>query len=255
LCPRHEVEARISQEPWKNYRPVQPLQLTGARQRLISEGLIVNDLTKQTPPVSTIRLADFPEGRKRELERLCGSRRKLYRKYLSWTREEAVCGRVGERVMFNTLTATAPRAALFVPNQTPGRINEVGSGLRTDRTLDGLAYVMEGAPPASAAAMLIEVRNVQLKARVRAGTTAQRLARRARLILGTAAGLGSRRLAQQERMSRTTVRRWVARFVVHRCAGLPDRPRRGRPTCIRPATRALTVALACERPAERNVPL
>lgn len=95
----------------------------------------------------------------------------------------------------------------------------------------------------------------QLQRWVCAGTTPQRLARRARLILGCAAGLGSRRLAQQERMSRTTVRRWVARFVVHRCTGLKDRPRRGRPTCVGPLTRALTVALACERPAERNVPL
>lgn len=90
---------------------------------------------------------------------------------------------------------------------------------------------------------------------MRAGTTAQRLARRARVILGCAAGCGSRRLAQQERMSRTTVRRWIARFVVDRCRGLKDRPRRGRPTCICPVTRALTVALACERPTERNVPL
>ena len=95
----------------------------------------------------------------------------------------------------------------------------------------------------------------QLQVWVRAGSTAQRLARRARLILGSAARLGSRRLAQQERMSRTTVRRWVTRFVVQRCAGLKDRPRRGRPTCIRPVTRALTVALACERPSERHVPL
>jgi transposase len=95
----------------------------------------------------------------------------------------------------------------------------------------------------------------QLQRWMRAGTTPQRLARRARLILGCAAGCGSRRLAQQERMSRTTVRRWIARFVVDRCTGLKDRPRRGRPTCIRPVTRALTVALACERPRERNVPL
>ncbi len=95
----------------------------------------------------------------------------------------------------------------------------------------------------------------ELEQWVRAGTTAQRLAQRARLILGRAAGLGSRRLAQQEGISRTTVRRWVARFVVHRCTGLKDRPRQGRPTCIGPVTRALTVALACERPAERNVPL
>jgi transposase len=95
----------------------------------------------------------------------------------------------------------------------------------------------------------------QLTALVRAGTTPQRLARRARLILGSAAGLGSRALARQERMSRTTVRRWLGRFTAERCAGLQDRPRRGRSKTIAPATRALVVALACERPADRAVPL
>ena len=44
---------------------------------------------------------------------------------------------------------------------------------------------------------------------VRAGTTPQRLARRARVVLGSASGLGSRALARRERMSRTTVRRWL----------------------------------------------
>ncbi|HEY3115813.1 MAG TPA: helix-turn-helix domain-containing protein, partial [Chloroflexota bacterium] len=53
----------------------------------------------------------------------------------------------------------------------------------------------------------------QLTAWVRAGTAQQRLARRARVILGSAAGLGSRALARQERMSRTTVQRWRARFL------------------------------------------
>ena len=95
----------------------------------------------------------------------------------------------------------------------------------------------------------------QLSALVRAGTTPQRLVRRARLILGSAAGLGSRAFARQERMSRTTVRRWLARFVAERCDGLQDRPRSGRPKMITPATRALVVALACERPADREVPL
>jgi len=95
----------------------------------------------------------------------------------------------------------------------------------------------------------------QLTAWERAGTTPQRLARRARLILSSAAGLGSRALAQQEGMSRTTVRRRRARFLVKRCAGLHDRPRSGRPPVITPTTRALVVALACELPAERGVPL
>ncbi len=43
---------------------------------------------------------------------------------------------------------------------------------------------------------------------VRAGTTPQRLVRRARVVLGSASGLGSRALARREQLSRTTVRRW-----------------------------------------------
>jgi len=108
-------------------------------------------------------------------------------------------------------------------------------------------------PVASIELTVDEVR--QLTGWVRAGTTPQRLARRARLILGSAAGLGSRALARRERMSRTTVRRWLCRFGSQRCAGLQDRARRGRPKTLTPATRALVVALACERPADREVPL
>jgi transposase len=95
----------------------------------------------------------------------------------------------------------------------------------------------------------------QLKAWIRAGTTPQRLVRRARLVLGNANGLGSRALARQEHMSRTTVRRWLARFVTQRCDGLQDRRRSGRPLAMTPTTRAFVVALACERPSDRNVPL
>jgi hypothetical protein len=56
-------------------------------------------------------------------------------------------------------------------------------------------------------------------------------------------------------MSRTTVQRWRARFLAAGCDGLQDRPRRGRPSVLPSTTRALVVALACERPAERDVPL
>jgi len=105
-------------------------------------------------------------------------------------------------------------------------------------------------PGPAAAIELTPTEFNQLTAWERAGTTPQRLARRARLILGSATGLGSRALAQQEGMSRTTVRRWRARFLVKRCAGLHDRPRSGRPPVVTPTTRALVVALACELPAE-----
>jgi transposase len=108
---------------------------------------------------------------------------------------------------------------------------------------------------AAASIQLSATEVCKLTAWVRAGTTPQRLVRQARLILGSAAGLGSRAVARQEQMSRTTVRRWLARFVAKRCDGLQDRPRSGRPLVIKPTTRALIVALACERPADRDVPL
>src|SRR5207245_6492432 len=79
----------------------------------------------------------------------------------------------------------------------------------------------------------------QLTSWARATTTPQRLARRARIVLDSAAGLGSRRLAQQERMSRTTVQRWRARFLAAGCDGLQDRPRLGRPRVLPPTTHAL----------------
>jgi transposase len=103
--------------------------------------------------------------------------------------------------------------------------------------------------------ILTALQQQRLTTWARAATTPQRLARRARVILGTVAGLGSRRLAQQERMSRTTVQRWRARFAAAGCDGLQDRPRRGRPSVLPATTHALVIALACERPAERDVPL
>jgi hypothetical protein len=81
----------------------------------------------------------------------------------------------------------------------------------------------------TATIMLTAMDKQKLVGWARAATTPQRLARRARIILGTAAGLGTRRLAQHERMSRTTVQRWRACFATAGCDGLLDRPRRGRP--------------------------
>src|SRR5437879_3348913 len=125
-----------------------------------------------------------------------------------------------------------------------------------DQPVAGYRRRPGGTAMAGAAAIELTTAEVhQLTAWVRAGTTPQRLVRRARVILGSAAGLGSRALARQEQLSRTTVRRWLTRFVIKRCDGLQDRPRSGRPVAMKPATRALVVALACERPADRKVPL
>ena len=81
----------------------------------------------------------------------------------------------------------------------------------------------------AATIVLTAAKDCRLTNWVRAGSTPQRLVRRARVVLGSASGLGSRALARRERMSRTTVRRWLARFVAKRCDGLQDHMRSG--TC------------------------
>src|SRR5258708_30333172 len=105
---------------------------------------------------------------------------------------------------------------------------------------------------AAALLVLTAVQKQKLTGLARAATTPQRLARRARIILGSAAGLGSRRLARQERMSRTTVQRWRARFVAAGCDRLEDRPRRRPPPVLAPTAPALVVAPAPVRPPARH---
>lgn len=66
--------------------------------------------------------------------------------------------------------------------------------------------------------------------------TAQALALRARLVLACADGRTNRAVAAQERVSRPTVGKWRARFVLHRLDGLLDEPRPGAPRTIADAT-------------------
>ena len=168
------------------------------------------------------------------------------------------------------LPAELPRSAL--PSATTKRLAVGGQGARCQCANHGLSVQSaqkgttgQTAKPgrvqarrlsrmARCVAMIVlsAVQEQQLTAWARAAKTPQRLARRARVILGSAAGLGSRRLAHQQQMSRTTVQRWRTRFMAAGCDGLQDRPRRGRPSLLRPTTRALVVALACEPPDERN---
>jgi hypothetical protein len=158
--PWGEVEARISDRRWKGFPPIQPLQLGGARRTLEEEGLILPDVSAQNPPVVGVRIP-FPEGRKREFERLRGRRRKAYRKYLGWAGDQSLCGKHAERVVLDSLHDAASAAGLFVPPQTVGRIEEV-RGIRPRGPLDALAYILDlpdaQDPPVP---LVIEVKNIR----------------------------------------------------------------------------------------------
>jgi hypothetical protein len=159
VVPWAEAEARISVRGWKDFDKVQPVQLGGARRSLREEGRIVEDISSQRPPVHLIRL-EYPPGEKRRLERLTGSKRKLYRKYLSWAGDQVVCGKHGERVVFDSLTSAASDAGLYVPQQTPGAVAAVRGVPIARGPADGLAHVMDRQTALEVAVLLIEVKNI-----------------------------------------------------------------------------------------------
>jgi putative transposase len=82
----------------------------------------------------------------------------------------------------------------------------------------------------------------------KAGTTEQRLAQRAKVILFSAQGLDLPEVSRQSALSRQNCSKWRARFVAERLAGLRDRPRAGRSLAISPEVRHRVLALACTKP-------
>jgi transposase len=86
----------------------------------------------------------------------------------------------------------------------------------------------------------------ELGRRVRAATSTQRDAIRARIVLGCAAGERAPEVARRLGISVRRVERWRARFVRSRLEGLDDRPRPGHKPRFDPLTRLELIALACE---------
>lgn len=82
-----------------------------------------------------------------------------------------------------------------------------------------------------------------------------RMVLRARIVLAAADGRGNTRIARDVGVCDDTVRKWRRRYADARLAGLADAPRSGRPSRFSPVQRAQVVALACELPASRGMPL
>jgi transposase len=80
--------------------------------------------------------------------------------------------------------------------------------------------------------VLNEEERSKLREWARRPKTAQRLALRARIVLGCAEGMESRRVARQLRVADQTVCKWRERFRTARLEGLADEPRPGAPRRI-----------------------
>ncbi|WP_433246981.1 helix-turn-helix domain-containing protein [Streptosporangium sp. CA-135522] len=79
--------------------------------------------------------------------------------------------------------------------------------------------------------LTVEERRV-LQERAKRRSTAQGLSLRARIVLARAEGRSNTAVAARLRVSRGTVTRWRARFLVRRLDGLADEPRPGVPRTI-----------------------
>lgn len=104
----------------------------------------------------------------------------------------------------------------------------------------------------------------ELERVVRARTTGQQLATRARIVLLAAEGLSTEEIARRLHVDVDTARQWRARWRVS--AGTPlgeggvaerlaDAPKSGRPARITPEQICQIMALACEIPADSDRPI
>jgi transposase len=82
-----------------------------------------------------------------------------------------------------------------------------------------------------------------------------RMLLRARIVLAAADGASNAGIARDLGVYEDTVRKWRHRYDQQRLAGLADAPRCGRPPRFSALQRAQVVALACELPASRGMPL
>jgi transposase len=97
---------------------------------------------------------------------------------------------------------------------------------------------------------LTDAERTELERRVRARTSRQQDALRARIVLRAAAGATNRAIAAELDSARHTVQHWRDRFATHRLAGLADRPHQPDPRLYGPAIQAQVVVLACQKPAD-----
>jgi putative transposase len=112
----------------------------------------------------------------------------------------------------------------------------------------------------SAPIVLSSVERSELEGLIRSHSTPQQLARRARMIVMAAVGVGVGETAERLGVWRKGVSFWRARWLAggdgkSAAERLADAPRAGTPATITAEQICAIVALACERPEQSKVPI
>jgi putative transposase len=118
--------------------------------------------------------------------------------------------------------------------------------------------------PKPAEIVLTEEERSQLQRLVRARTTSQQLAMRARVVLLAAEGLSTAEVARRLHLHIDTAREWRSRWRATAGSSLAERslaerfsdaPKSGRPARITPKQICQIIRLACEIPADSDCPI
>jgi transposase len=97
---------------------------------------------------------------------------------------------------------------------------------------------------------LTPAERAELERRVRARTSSQQAALRARIVLDAAAGVSNTEIGATLGIARHTAQHWRTRFATKRLAGLVDRLHHPPPRLYDAAIQAQIVTLACQKPAD-----
>jgi transposase len=103
--------------------------------------------------------------------------------------------------------------------------------------------------------VITDEERAELGRRVRAHTTPQRTAKRARVVLLAADGVSNCQIAPILGMNQHTVAQWRRRFAAERLAGLEDRQRPGRPPVYGHDQRLRILATVTQQPPRPGQPL
>ena len=95
----------------------------------------------------------------------------------------------------------------------------------------------------------------ELERRVRRGRSEHRAVLRSRIVLLASEGVTNIEIARRLGIAVNTASKWRKRFVTGGLDGLRDLERSGRPKTFGAAVVAVVTAIACELPANRNLPL
>jgi hypothetical protein len=121
----------------------------------------VLDETAHSAPVRTLRAPT--NGNKTRVEKRRGPERKLYRRYISWTQDQHLCSKHGEKVVEASFRAASGAAGLWLPAQTVGNVTRVAGKLVPEgHTVDmwgWLADDLRGQPPRFTIPVVVEIKN------------------------------------------------------------------------------------------------